>query len=77
MPAKKKLKPAERYTLAELQSMQTVHQGHFDDVKFENSKYRVLLSRCKIADGMPYDNQVTVLEKINNEWETIDQYEAK
>lgn len=49
-----------RYTLAELNSMPTIHEGHFDNIKYDDGKARVMISRMSVADGAPYDNQVTL-----------------
>lgn len=65
-----------RYTLKELQALKTVFQGHFDDTKIDTGTERVLLSRMTVADGMPYDNQVTVERLVNGNWKTMDQYKA-
>jgi len=65
------------YTLEELENMPTLHQGHCDNVKYDDGKTRVLLSRMTIEDGMEYNNQVTI-EKLKREgWVTVAQYQAK
>lgn len=68
----------ERYTLAELQALDTLHGGQYDDLKVEEGTLRVWLSRMTVADGQPYNNQVTV-EDVDaaGRRETIDEYEAK
>lgn len=67
----------EKYTLAELEAMPTIHSGHFDNLKFDDGKNRVWLSRMTVADGMPYDNQVTVEKLIDGNWKTVREYQAK
>lgn len=66
-----------RFTLKELERMPTVHEGHFDNVKFDDGKIKVSLSRMTVADGMPYDNQVTVEKLIKGKWKTVDEYKAR
>ena len=65
------------YTLKELSKLKTIEQGHFDNLKISHPYVRVWLSRMTKADGMPYDNQVTV-ETTNaiGDWITIQQYQA-
>jgi hypothetical protein len=71
-----------RYTLAELQALPTLESGHFDNLKIDekvgSSHARVWLSRLTVADGMPYNNQVTVEERVGSgNWETVDTYQAR
>lgn len=65
--------------LSTLQKRSTIRQGHTDDLKLETRTRRVWLSRMTVADGMPYENQVT--EEIYNghegKWVTMKIYEAK
>lgn len=63
-----------QYTLAELEAMPTISQGHTDDLKNDTGEFRIWLSRMTVADGMPYDNQVTVEKLINGVWTTIEEY---
>lgn len=65
------------YTLKQLESKPTLEQGHFDDLKARKDNVKVWLSRMTIADGMPYNNQVTIERYTGDRWETIDQYEAR
>lgn len=79
------------YTLKEIESMPTISQSQFDDLKYEDSNTRVWLSRMSIEDGQPYNNQITI-EKLmspsglnakghksvtGHRWEITKQYEAK
>lgn len=66
-----------KYTLSELEAMPTIMQGHFDNLKVEGEGVRVWLSRMTEADGMEYNNQVSVEVYIKNTWETVDEYEAE
>ena len=65
------------YTLAELEALPTITQGHTDDLKIQTKYIRVWLSRMTKEDGMPYDNQVTI-ERLNSSysWETVTQFQA-
>lgn len=68
----------QKYTLAELKEMPTIHSGHFDNLKLDDGNTRITLSRMTIADGMPYNNQVTVLTKDGKgDWKEVRKYEAK
>lgn len=69
------------FSLAALQAMPNLGDTHFADVKFSTGGYRLSLSRMTVADGAPYDHQVTV-EKIEtvdgrNNWVTVREYQAK
>lgn len=64
-----------RYTLAQLKAMPTIEQGHTDNLKYDDGTYRVWLSRMTKADGMPYDNQVTVEQMIGGVWKTVAEYQ--
>lgn len=48
------------YTLAQLKAMPTLFVSHTDDLKVDTQSERVWLSRMTRADGMPYNNQVTI-----------------
>lgn len=69
------------FSLAALQAMPVVSQGHFDNVVFNNGGTKISLSRMTVADGAPYDHQVTVqkieTEDGRNNWVTVREYEAK
>ncbi len=65
-----------KYTLRELQAMETISQGHTDDLKVKTGDTKVWLSRMTVEDGMPYDNMVTVEKLINGRWEVIEEYPA-
>ena len=65
-----------KYSLSELERMGTVCVGQADDLKFDDGRTRVWLSRCTIPDGEPYDNKVTVEELIKGMWKVVDTYPA-
>lgn len=64
------------YTKEELKAMPTIHSGHFDNLKIDTGTTRVWLSRMTVADGMPYNNQVTVEKLVNGKWETVETYQG-
>lgn len=71
-----------RYTHSELEGMETIHQGHFDDLKFDDGTTRVWLFRGVRGDYFPATEDdsdyplVTVEGLIDGRWETTDTYEA-
>lgn len=66
-----------KFTLKELESLPTISQGHMEDLKIKKENIRVWLSRITKADGMPYDNQVTIENYINDKWVTVAEYQAR
>lgn len=65
------------YSLSEIEAMETIHQGQYDDLKIDTGTERVWLSRLTVEDGMPYNNQVTVERLVDGRWETAEEYEAQ
>ena len=65
------------YTLAELEALPTIEQAWTGDLKAKAPKKRVWLSRMTVADGAPYDNQVTIETYTNGSWAPILTYQAK
>lgn len=65
-----------KYTLRELQAMETISQGHTDDLKIKTEDTKVWLSRMTIEDGMPYNNMVTVEKLIDGRWVAVEEYPA-
>lgn len=65
------------YTLAELEALPTLCESQADDLKIEKPGYRVWLSRCTVDDGEPYDNKVTIEERINGCWVETQHYPAQ
>lgn len=71
-----------RYTLAELQAMPTLVVGQADDLKVEKDGTRVWLARVGRAQGMPYDNMVSVQtfgthgQGGRSFWKVIEEYQA-
>ena len=58
--------------------METISQGHTDNLKIKTENTKVWLSRMTVEDGMPYNNMVTI-EKLTNDgrWETVEEYPAR
>ena len=65
-----------KFTLKELQQLETITQGHTDNLKIKTENTKVWLSRMTVEDGMPYDNMVTVEKLINGRWEVMEEYPA-
>lgn len=64
------------YTLKELEKLPTLSVGQAEDLKIERGNTRVWLSRCKVEDGEPYNNKVTVEQYLNGRWVTARSYRA-
>lgn len=64
------------YRAKDLEDMPTLSVGQADDLKIDEGKRRVWLCRCGIADGMPYNNQITIERYIDNKWQTVETYEG-
>lgn len=60
----------------ELENMETIVQGHADDLKIDDGRFKVWLCRCGIEDGMPYDNAVTIETVIEGKYVEVLMYEA-
>ena len=67
----------ERVPLSVLRSAPTITFGQADDLKIDDGKHRVWLSRCTVEDGEPYNNKVTVERLENGRWVEVDQYQAR
>jgi len=67
-----------RYTLRELQQLETISQGQTDNLKIKTEDTKVWLSRMTVEDGMTYNNMVTI-EKLTKDgrWEIIEEYPAR
>jgi len=67
-----------KLTLAELEAMPTLSSTQTDDLKYDDPEaLRVWLSRCGVAHGEPFENAVTVEERIDDAWVQTARYEAK
>ena len=68
-----------KFTLAELEKMETISKRQFDDLKVDNELVRVWLSEMIQGDGAEHNNEVTV-EIPNQEtynWEILGKYKAE
>ena len=65
------------YSKKEIEALPTMSVGQEADLKIDTGKMRVWLSRCTVADGMPYNNQVTVEKLKDGRWLTLEEYEAE
>lgn len=66
-----------RYTLDEIEDMPTIHQGQFDNLKYQDANTKIWLSRLTVEDGQPYNNQVTIERLQNGCWVEAESYEAR
>lgn len=66
-----------RYKLSYLKGLKTISESQADDLKIERNGFRVWLSRMSKADGMPYNNQVTIEEYKNGRWIDTAHYQAR
>lgn len=66
------------FTLAELDEMPTVWDGHIDNCKKDLPTVRLLISRMTKEDGAKYDNEVTIekYDSIIGKWYTYRTYKA-
>jgi len=65
-----------KYTAEYLRSLETISQGHTDNLKIDNGAKRVWLSRMTVEDGMPYNDGVIVERLIDGCWKTVAEYEG-
>ena len=70
------------FTLAQLEALPTINEGHTSDLKWDTGRTRVWLSRMAKGDGVPYDNQVIVETRQHAAskgplWKTTLKYQAK
>lgn len=65
-----------KYTLRELQQLETLSQGHTDDLKIKTEDTKVWLSRMTVEDGMPANNMVTIEKLIDGRWVKVEEYPA-
>jgi len=49
----------DRLTLPQIPALPTLERSHTDDLKVENDATRVWLLRMTVADGAPYDHEVS------------------
>ncbi|HUU88870.1 MAG TPA: DUF4240 domain-containing protein [Candidatus Glassbacteria bacterium] len=56
------------FNLENLEDMDTVHSGQFDNLKYYNDKVKVWLSRMTVEDGAKFNNMVTIEVLENGNW---------
>jgi hypothetical protein len=62
------------YTARQLRNLPTISQGQFSNLKIDDGKHRVWLSRMTVADGMPYNNAIEVEALLDGVWTSVAQY---
>lgn len=63
-----------RYTADELRNLPTLATGQADDLKVDTGDTRVWLCRCGVADGMPYENAISVESLVDGQWVDVEMY---
>ena len=63
-----------QFSAQELEGMPTLCTGQADDLKYDDGKTRVWLSRCTKDDGEPYNNKITIERLRGGRWEIEDEY---
>jgi hypothetical protein len=61
----------EGYTDKEIRAMSTIHSGHYSNVKFDDGKTRISVSRMTKADGAKKDHAIEVEKMVGGKWKTI------
>jgi len=64
----------QHYTADELKDLPTLCIGQTCNLKVKTPNKRVWICRCGMADGMPYENQITIEELSHGSWVISDQY---
>jgi hypothetical protein len=65
------------WPLEDLKALPTLSVGQDADLKIDQKGVRVWLSRMTVADGAPYDNEVTVEMLVRGGWKTAVTFEAQ
>lgn len=66
-----------RWRIEQLHLMPTISSGHFANLKYEDDRVRVWLSRMTKEDGAPYNNQVSIeIRDPKGDWHQIEEYPA-
>lgn len=63
--------------LKRIVKMPTISHGQYDDLKYDDGKFRVWVSRMTVQDGAPCDNEITYecLDEEKGRWETFESFE--
>lgn len=62
------------YSASSLRRRPTLSQGQFSNLKIDDGKHRIWLSRMTVADGMPYNNAIEVEALLDGVWTSVAQY---
>jgi hypothetical protein len=62
------------YTARQLKKLPTISQGQFSNLKLDDGKHRIWLSRMTQADGMPYNNAIEVEALLDGRWTSVAKY---
>jgi hypothetical protein len=63
-----------KYSARQLRKLPTISQGQFSNLKIDDGKHRIWLSRMTKADGMPYNNAIEVEALLDGVWTSVAQY---
>ena len=63
-----------KFTAKALSALETITEGHMNDLKIDTGNSRIWLSRLTTLDGMPYDNQITIEVMRAGKWVIVDTY---
>lgn len=70
----------EQYSADELRTMPVLSENHTDNLHFEEYDHegfdgvRYWVCRCGVADGMPYNDMVTIEVLQDGRWVEFDSY---
>jgi hypothetical protein len=49
----------------------TIHQGHYDNLKFDDGKTKVWVSRMTVDDGASGDHNIEIEQLIDGTWKVV------
>lgn len=65
-------------TKEEIKEMEIISSGHTVDLIYQDTVgTQIWVSRMRVEDGQPYDDQVTVIACINGRSKIVHQYEPE
>lgn len=65
-----------KYTAKQLNKLPTLCISQSYDLKIEKPNTRVWLSRCKIEDGEPFNNKISIEKFVDNKWQITEEYQG-
>lgn len=71
-----KTHPRAEISAQDLADRPTLSVGQADNLKIDTGETRYWLCRCGIADGMEWENTVTIERLIDGRWETVHTYDG-